>query len=438
MRFVLRSSKNRWRRVVLGVAVTTLSVCIVPPTMARAQLAPSSPPQVRAATTQAPSTRTGIARSVDGRVRRPDEAKGDSTGMGPAVGAWVTLHRVGRDTAGPVDSVLSSRTGRYQMTWRAPANDSAVYFASVTWGGIAYFSSPLRALNNTAGDAEITVFDTTSVVHPMSVKGRHLIVGRADSLNMRTIIEVFELQNDSLKTLVSLDAAAPTVTWSIAIPTAAKNVHATQGDVPDEAFAHEPGRVSVFAPIAPGLKQVAFTYQLHADDFPLQYRAEGGAVVFEVLMEDLEGKVFGDGFQPVDAVTLENRQFARFLSQDVADGSPITVEVPSGMGGTKYYGIGIAVAIGFMLLLFMTRSMQRRANAHVGDGVKAPSLRVPINGRTPTLPMHERLAQEIVALDTIYGQQQAPSDSVTTAYRQRREELKAALADALASGPNAR
>lgn len=379
-----------------------------------------------------------VTRTVDGRVRRPLEVGGDSTGMGPAVGVWVTLHRVGRDTAGPVDSTRSSRSGSYSIRWRTPAADSAVYFASVTWDGIAYFSSPLRQTVNRGDVAEITVFDTTSVTHPMSVKGRHLIVGMPDSLNLRTIIEVFELQNDSLTTLVSLDGAAPKPTWSIAIPSAARDVHATQGDVPNEAFAHDTGRVSVFAPIAPGLKQVAFTYKLHSNDFPLQYRAEYGAVVFEVLMEEPGAKVFGDGFQEVDAVTLENRRFKRYLSQDVADGSPITVEVPSTTGTSNVYLIGVLVAVGFLLLLVMTRSMQRRTNKHVGAEVSAPSLRVNAKSSGAAVPLHERLAQEIVALDTIYARQSAPSESVTKAYELRRAELKVALADALASDKESR
>ena len=49
-------------------------------------------------------------RSIDGRVRRPMGARGDSTGMGPAVGAWVTVHRVAKAAAGPLDSVLDSGT----------------------------------------------------------------------------------------------------------------------------------------------------------------------------------------------------------------------------------------------------------------------------------------------------------------------------------------
>jgi hypothetical protein len=45
--------------------------------------------------------------------------------------------------------------------------------------------------------------------------------------------------------------------------------------------------------------------------------------------------------------------------------------------------------------------------------------------------LHERLAQEVAALDATYARVKAPSDSVTRAYQQRRAELKTALAEAM-------
>ncbi|MEY4956854.1 MAG: hypothetical protein RL409_1111, partial [Gemmatimonadota bacterium] len=157
-------------------------------------------------------------RSVDGRVRRPVRVNADSTGMGPAVGTWVTLHRVGKDTAGPIDSIRTDGQGHYRFRWTPFGTADGVYFASTTWGGIAYFTPPLKNLDARGDDAEITVFDTTSVRFQLTVKGRHLIVGKADTTQFRTVIEVFELSNDSLRTLVATDTTSPMPTWSISIP----------------------------------------------------------------------------------------------------------------------------------------------------------------------------------------------------------------------------
>ncbi len=365
-------------------------------------------------------------RSVDGRVRRPVRVNADSTGMGPAVGTWVTLHRVGKDTAGPIDSIRSDGQGHYRFRWTPFGTADGVYFASTTWGGIAYFTPPLKNLDARGDDAEITVFDTTSVRFQLTVKGRHLIIGKADTTQFRTVIEVFELSNDSLRTLVATDTTSPMPTWSISIPASALDVRANEGEISPDAFVAGPGRVSVYAPIAPGIKQVAFSYKVPISSFPLSMRAEGGAVVFEVLLEEPEGFVTGKGFANVDPVTLEGRNFRRFLSQDVQSNAELIIELPSsGAPARNLYIAGLLLAIGLLMMVVLMRSMQRRAANRVAV---EPTLRP----RESHAPMHERLAQEIAALDETYARIAQPSESVQMAYETRRRELKGALGAALA------
>ena len=365
-------------------------------------------------------------RSVDGRVRRPVRVNADSTGMGPAVGTWVTLHRVGKDTAGPIDSIRTDGQGQYRFRWTPFGTADGVYFASTTWGGIAYFTPPLKNLDARGDDAEITVFDTTSVRFQLTIKGRHLIVGKADTTQFRTVIEVFELSNDSLRTLVATDTTSPMPTWSISIPASALDVRANEGEISPDAFVAGPGRVSVYAPIAPGIKQVAFSYKVPISSFPLSMRAEGGAVVFEVLLEEPEGFVTGKGFANVDPVTLEGRNFRRFLSQDVQSNAELIIELPSsGAPARNLYIAGLLLAIGLLMMVVLMRSMQRRAASRVAV---EPTLRP----RESNAPIHARLAQEIAALDESYARIAQPSETVQKAYEIRRRELKGALGAALA------
>ena len=381
---------------------------------------------VLASATVSASAVQAQSRSVDGRVRRPVSVNADSTGMGPAVGTWVTLHRVGRDTAGPIDSIRTDATGRYRFRWTPFGTSDGVYFASTTWGGIAYFTPPLKNVESRDDDAEITVFDTTSVRFQLTVKGRHLIVGKSDTTQFRTVIEVFELSNDSLRTLVATDTTSPMPTWSISVPASALDVRANEGEISPDAFVAGPGRVSVYAPIAPGIKQVAFSYKVPNSSFPLSMRAEGGAVVFEVLLEEPEGFVTGQGFANVDPVTLEGRNFRRFLSQDVQSNAELIIELPSsGTSGRNLYIAGLLVAIGMLMMVVLMRSMQRRASRRVAVD---PTMRP----HESEAPMHERLAQEIAALDETYARIEVPSDSVKKAYETRRSELKGALGAALA------
>ncbi len=409
---MLRSCTSRVR-VRLCTLVTLVSVCAAGPAFAQNNAPNVAPPPTK--------------RSVDGRVRRPMRVRPDSTGMGPAIGAWVTVHRVGKDSAGPIDSVRTNTDGHYAVRWRSFGAADAVYFASVTWDGIAYFTPPLRAADSRGDAAEITVFDTTSNTFPLSVKGRHLIVGKADTAEMRTVIEVFELSNDSLKTLIAAEQQAPAPTWSITVPQSAVDVRASEGEISPDAFIFAPGRVSVFAPIAPGVKQVSFSYRVPAASFPLSFAADRGAVVFEVLVEDPQGTVTGPGFAAVDPVTLENRNFRRYLAQDVKDGARLTVDIPAPQAPARnLYISGLLMAIGFLMVFALARAMQRRGSR--GNAATA-SVGTP---RVSEAPLHERLAQEIAALDATFARIGSPSTADIGAHDRRRAELKDALGHALA------
>ena len=303
-------------------------------------------------------------RSVSGRVVRSDTARGDSTGMAAVAGVWVTLHRVGKDAAGPVDSVRTDARGAYRLRWTTSGAPDAVYFASVSWDGIAYFTPPLRDATNQGEATEISVFDTTSRVFPLTVRGRHLIVSAADSTDTRTVIEVFELSNDSSRALVSRDGSEAAPTWSIAVPEAARDPRANEGAISPDAFAFAPGRVSVFAPIAPGLKQISFSYNVPASAFPMRFTAADGAVVFEVLLEEPQGRVASEGFTAADPVSIEGRAFRRFLAQDVKPGTEVLVELPASRTPTRnLYIAGLLAGIGFLMLLVLSRAMRRRASA---------------------------------------------------------------------------
>ena len=47
----------------------------------------------------------------------------------------------------------------------------------------------------------------------------------------------------------------------------------------------------VYAPIAPGLKQVALTYSVPAQNFPMSIPVEKETQIFEVLIEEEKGSV---------------------------------------------------------------------------------------------------------------------------------------------------
>lgn len=365
-------------------------------------------------------------RLVEGRVVRPAPfLAGDSAAVVTVPGQWVTIHRVSPTLQGPLDSMQTGSDGEYRFRYVPSGGPEAVYFVSASYGGIAYFTNPLRDTETRGAEAEIAVFDTTSRVFPLTVRGRHLIIGSLDTTGHRTVVEVFELSNDSTKTLIARDDEGADPTWVLSIPGVAKEVKAGQGDLPADAFVQSAGQIALYAALAPGLKQISLSYLIDEREFPLTLNITESTVVLEVLLEEAEARVEGAKLVSVDPIDLEGRRFQRFLAQDVRAGESITIEAPgSGLGGRGLYVTVLLGAIGLLMLMALLRSGIRRQRP-----IGAPVMQRPTVAEVPT---PERLAREIADLDRAFGAQPNPTDAVRAAYERRRAELADALRQELA------
>lgn len=279
--------------------------------------------------------------------------------MEPVPGVWTMLHRVGPDSAGPLDSVRSDARGRYSYSYRRTGSADAVYFVSATHHGVTYFTVPLAFSNVSGEPAEIVVFDTTSRRIPITIRGRHIVVSAPTSSGMRPVTEVFELSNDTTVTLVSPGPSAPP-TFSALLPKNARDPKVEQGDISAEAVTFTDGRVRVVAPFPPGVKQLAYSYTLPADEFPLSVRAEAPVDVYEVLIEEPRGVVTGAKMTEEPAVTAEGRTFRRFLAQEVPLNAVAVIDIPSPRRSwSPTFLILFIVAVGSLMLLALARAYRR-------------------------------------------------------------------------------
>ena len=255
---------------------------------------------------------------ISGRVVR-------MTTRGPSAvaGTTVTLHRIGVAAAGPVDSVTADGAGRYRFRVAAPDSD-ALYLPTSRFGGLAYFASPVRQ-GGPAGDGEIEVFDTTSAPVPIRVTGRHLVFSAPDANGTRDVVDVYELQNDSVVTRLGTRNRPAFVA---ALPSGAAGLKSTQGDFTGEAIVAVPAGAAVVAPVAPGVRQLALRYQLPAASFPLSVTLADSSAVVEVLLEESAGRATGDSLKALGAVTSEGRTFVRFLGRDMPAGRRLDIVVP--------------------------------------------------------------------------------------------------------------
>ena len=334
----------------------------------------------------------GEMRTVAGRV-----LSGSRDSLAPVANQMVVLHRISADSSGPVDSALTSTAGGYRFRYRLEGPRS-MYIVSSRYAGIAYFTTPLRDAAVTSPDADITVYDTTSSVFPLAVRARHLVVAPAEG-GVRRVVDVFEVANDSNRTLV---AGASGATWRVTLPREARDHGSSGGDLPPEAFRFAGGNAELLVAFPPGARQVVLTYAIPAGgsvDVPVV----DPTTTLEVLVEG-SGEVRGAGLTAEEPVSMEGRTFQRYTASPVSAGSSFSLG-GGGTGNARRIALlaiaAVAVALGVLI------------------GRRAPTESTPVVDRTPT----ESLARQIAALDHVYAGAGKQEGAGGEYYRSRRAEL---------------
>jgi len=281
----------------------------------------------------------------------------------PVSGAWVVLHRVGPDSAGPIDSLRSDARGRYSFNYTRTGSSDAIYFVSASHDGIAYFTPPLAEGKVSGNDGEITVFDTTSGHVAMSLRGHHVVISAADANARRSIVEVYDLSNDSTLTRVAKGETPAGATWQTHVVSGIGDFKVSQGDISAAAVSYANGVVSVFAPLAPGIKQLSFSYSLPAKSFPLKLPIETETGIYEILIEEKAGTVIAPHMKEMDPVTVDERNFRRFLGSDLPENSVAVIDLPAPPPTHSIdprFLVAITLVIGGTMVLALAQALRRR------------------------------------------------------------------------------
>jgi hypothetical protein len=281
----------------------------------------------------------------------------------PVTGAWVVLHRVGPDSAGPLDSVRSDSRGHYSFNYTRTGSSDAIYFVSASHDGIAYFTTPLAEGKVSGNDGEITVFDTTSGHVAMSLRGHHVVISAADANARRSIVEVYDLSNDSTLTRVAKGETPAGATWQTHVVNGIGDFKVSQGDISAAAVSYANGVVSVFAPLAPGIKQLSFSYSLPAKSFPLKLPIETETGIYEILIEEKAGTVIAPHMKEMEPVTVDERNFRRFLGSDLPENSVAVIDLPAPPPTHSIdarFLVAITLVIGGTMVLALAQALRRR------------------------------------------------------------------------------
>jgi hypothetical protein len=262
--------------------------------------------------------------SVSGRVLR-----GAARDTVPLANAWVVLHRVTRESGGPVDSVRSDARGRYRMELRDP-DSTGVYVVSAWYDSLAYFSLPLNVTGRPAVHVEdIVTFPTSTSGPPIRLARRLATIAGATEEGTREVLEILELENTGNTTRVTKDTLVPT--WAGRVPERAAQFRGGQGDVSPEAMLFRNDSVFVLGPIPPGpAKQLSYGYSLAAGTRTLVIPIDQPTVEFNLLVEDTAATVSAPKLESLGVQELEQRRFAAYRAGPLAPGDKVEIQLPGG------------------------------------------------------------------------------------------------------------
>jgi hypothetical protein len=226
----------------------------------------------------------------------------------PVARARVTLHRVGRDIQGPIDSGRADARGRFSFAFRP--DTGALYLLSARRAGIEYFSPPV-ATNPARADStvRIVVYDTSSGA-PVTTEARHLVLTRPDDDGSRTILDLIVLQNEGRLTRVSADSVRPS--WTGRLPSGTVGLQVGESDVSSAAMSRRDDSLIVTAPLAPGEKQLTIQYQVPRDRHSVELPLDQAGLRLNVLTEEPGVKVIGPGIELADSQMIQGRYFRRW------------------------------------------------------------------------------------------------------------------------------
>ena len=246
----------------------------------------------------------------------------------PLANAWVVLHRVTRDSGGPMDSVRSDARGRYRIALRDP-DSSAVYVVSAWYDSLAYFSLPLNVTGRPAVHVEdIVTFPTSTKGPPIRLARRLATIAAATKQGTREVLEILELENTGNTTRVTKDTLVPT--WAGRVPQRAGQFRGGQGDISPEAMLFHNDSVFVLGPIPPGpVKQLSYGYSLATGTRTLTIPIDQPTIELNLLVEDTAAKVSAPKLESLGVQELEQRRFAAYRAGPLAPGDKVEIQLPS-------------------------------------------------------------------------------------------------------------
>ncbi len=307
--------------------------------------------------------------------------------------------------------------------------ESRIFMVTVEHDGLTY-SSDLAIMQPDAPEPQlpVTVFETTTDASMLVIDRLHIFV-ESVSPGILQITELYLISNPDDRVVVAPAEREPVLTYKV--PASATNLR-FEPSFSEDRFVPLPNGFGDLAGIRPGIgqHQVMYAYDIAFDrslDLEQQFELPINSVIF--LMPEMGIRVRSDQLEDQGAREIQGEQFRVFSGGWMAAGTNLSVSLTGNLldgspaGAAEIQAdtsllVGATALIGAVGLtgLWMYRQSGRFSNRRNEPADETP----PDEGK-------ENLLDAIIALDALYTSGELPEE----AYRLRRAELKARLAEKL-------
>ncbi len=279
---------------------------------------------------------------LDGKVSLADSA---------FAGARVTLHRVGTDGSGPLDSLLARADGTFHFTLPSVPNpevEDVIYFASVVHDGVNYFGPAIHLAVQLDTLYEIRVYDTETAPAdgaPLQVQARYTLLEPATGF--WTATDLLQVINAGEHTLVP---AAGGATWTYPLPEGASDLEVGGDQMTPDVVTLVNGRIRVTSSIPPGVREYVVRYRV-PDPF-VTFELPGFTGEMELLVKEPAPPMVVGGLVAAPPVEMEPGTVYRRFVEDSLLGASIVVTKGEGEAllPTRWFAVGLALVLALAAL----------------------------------------------------------------------------------------
>lgn len=249
-------------------------------------------------------------------------------------------------------TTATNRNGQYIFAG-IPADSAIIYYISVDFEGVSYYSTPLHydEFSGDRGQRNVVIYQATDDLSVIDVPMHHIFFQA--EVDMGFVREVVIIRNNGTKTIVTgMEKGVPArATLRLPLPSGTRQLQLITG-LDENSTTLTESILESSGPIVPGTNRISFAYQVpgHSNRFILSRELQYHTNVFSLF-------TYGDNLKVESAVlaatgpfTIRDVVYHRYAAESIHRGNFVDIGIIQPRAAANYWPASISF-LGITILL---------------------------------------------------------------------------------------